>query len=123
MALNSQSAKVEKKVGDILSAIRVKQDTTAKKPNSLIKKSLKPSHLENINNPFAVPSATSQIIITSYVEGYDCIGWYMNTEHVRSIVNRYYFNTLYYSVEFEGKAGNSLPARIWPQLFCVKNIQ
>ena len=29
----------------------------------------------------------------------------MNTEHVRSIVNRYYFNTLYYSVEFEGKAG------------------
>jgi len=83
----------------------VKQDTTTNKPNSLIEKSLRPSHQENINHPFAVPSAKSQIIITSYVEGYDCIGWYMNTEHVRSIVNRYYFNTLYYSVEFEGKAG------------------
>jgi len=103
VSLNTVSAEVEQKVGDILKGL-LKKNIKPTKPSAITKKSFEPSPTENIKYSFASPSPSSHIIIIEYCEGYDCIGWYANKKHATSVVESYYFNSFYYKVQFQGEA-------------------
>ena len=105
VSLNTVSAEVEQKVGDILKGL-LKKSVNPKKPHEKTKKSLEPSRPENIKYSFASPSPSSHIIIIEYCDGYDCIGWYSNKKHATSVVENYYFNSFYYTVQFQGEAAD-----------------
>ena len=103
VSLNTVSAEVEQKVGAILKGL-LKKSIQPKKPHDKTKKSLEPTPPENINYPFAVPSPSAQVLIISYYEGFDCIGWYTDTKQVQRVIDINYFNSFFYSVEFQGLA-------------------
>jgi hypothetical protein len=103
VSLNTVSAEVEQKVGDIYKGL-LNKSVHPKKSYDKTKKSLEPTLPEKFNYPFAVPSPSSHIIIVEYCDGYDCIGWYSNKKHATSVVENYYFNSFYYTVQFQGEA-------------------
>lgn len=108
VALDTPSNEIQQKTGDILKVL-FKDDKKISAKISEVTVPVKSSTLKEIvvkktNQPFASPLGTSQVIIISYCEGYDCIGWFTNKEHIQSVIDSQYFNNFYYSIDFQGEA-------------------